>query len=216
MLRDRRIILGAVGALTAALALTACGGSGYDPAAVPQADASNKPAGPGDGTGETGPAGHVVTKIVGKKVPKMGSVVMDSKGWIFYRFDEDTAKPPTSTCVEACADTWPPVLVKSAKNLPKLKGIKADKVGVIKRDDGGLQLTIGGWPMYRYTGDTKAGTWKGQGVGGTWFVATKDGKKNLSLLPEGSDTQESTAPSDDSSSSDDSGDYGDSGSYGGY
>ncbi|MDQ1288723.1 MAG: hypothetical protein QG622_2289, partial [Actinomycetota bacterium] len=33
--------------------------------------------------------------------------------------------------------------------------------------------------------DAKPGDWKGQGVKSVWFVITKDGKRNLSCLPEG-------------------------------
>ena len=208
MLRSRRVIIGACGGLVAALALTGCGGNGGAPAALTAPSVDNKPAGD-----DADPPGNVVTKIVGKKLPRIGNVVTDSKGWIFYRFDEDSAKPPTSNCADDCADTWPPVLTKNGKDLPDVKGVDPDKLGTIKRDDGGWQLTIGGWPMYRYTGDEKAGQWEGQGLSGTWFVATKDGKKNLSLL------EESAAEEDGSSSeeSEDSGGSGDDGgTYGGY
>ena len=51
------------------------------------------------------------------------------------------------------------------------------------RKDGTKQLTIGGWPVYRYIGDKKPGQWKGQNVGGKWFVVKPDGKKNLTCLP---------------------------------
>jgi hypothetical protein len=32
-------------------------------------------------------------------------------------------------------------------------------------------------------GDKTPGKWTGQGVGGTWFVSTPTGKKNLTCLP---------------------------------
>jgi len=225
VLRDRRIITGAVGVVAAVLALAACGGSGY-PAGVQTGTNQNKPAESADDAENTERVGNVVTKVVGKKVPEIGNVVMDSKGWIFYRFDEDSAKPATSNCSDECAQLWPPVLTKNGKDLPELKGIDPDKVGTIKRDDGGWQLTIGDWPVYRYIGDKKPGTWRGQGVSGNWFVVTKDGKKNLKELPKGTpkpvalpdDSEEDSTTSDDSSntgdeSSDDG--YGDGGN-GGY
>ena len=106
------------------------------------------------------------------------------------------------------------MLVKSAKSLPAAKGINKAKLGTVRREDGGLQLTIGGWPMYRYTGDEKPGDWEGQGDGGTWFVVTKDGKKNLKLIQEASSGDESAE--EDAGDSGGSGeDYGDGGS-GGY
>jgi predicted lipoprotein with Yx(FWY)xxD motif len=218
VLRDKRSIIGAVAAL-AALTLSACGG--YNPGAP--TPAQNKPAEKsGTDGGSTERAGNVVTKVVGKKVPKIGNVVMDSKGWIFYRFDEDSAKPATSNCSGTCAELWPPVLTKNGKDLPVLKGIDPEKVGTIKRDDGTWQLTIGNWPVYRYVGDKKPGTWKGQGVSGNWFVVTSSGKKNLSVLPKGTPKPVSLPKdSDESSSSSGSGSedeetYGDGGGYGGY
>ncbi|WP_328891976.1 hypothetical protein [Streptomyces sp. NBC_00316] len=35
----------------------------------------------------------------------------------------------------------------------------------------------GGWPVYRYAGDTKPGDLNGQGIGGTWFAVGTSGKK---------------------------------------
>jgi predicted lipoprotein with Yx(FWY)xxD motif len=227
VLRDRGIT-GAVGVVAAVLALAACGGSGY-PDGVRTGTTQNKPAedrADADNAENTKPVGNVVTSVVGKKVPEIGNVVMDSKGWIFYRFDEDSAKPATSNCSDDCAKLWPPVLTKNGKDLPDLKGIDPEKVGTIKRDDGGWQLTIGDWPVYRYIGDEEPGTWEGQGVSGNWFVVTKDGKKNLKELPKGTpkpvslpdDSDESSTKSDDSSNTGDESEddgYGDGG-YGGY
>jgi len=126
------------------------------------------------------PVGKVSDKLIAKTVPKMGNVVTDAKGWVLYRFDKDKAAPSKSNCVGDCAILWPPLL---ADDTLELSGVSADKVDTVERADGGLQITIGGWPVYRYIGDKTPGTWKGQNVGGTWFVIQKDGKKNLTCLP---------------------------------
>ncbi|MBF9128345.1 hypothetical protein I0C86_04965 [Plantactinospora sp. S1510] len=127
--------------------------------------------------------------LVGRKVARMGQVVTDDKGFVLYRFDKDSAKPPKSTCVGDCARVWPPVLTDGK---PDLKGIADDKVGTVARPDGTRQVTIGNWPVYRYIGDKKPGQWRGQGVAGTWFVVTPTGTKNLSCLPTG--TPKAVAP----------------------
>ncbi|GIG86862.1 COG4315 family predicted lipoprotein [Plantactinospora endophytica] len=145
-----------------------------DPTAEPSAPAAPKPVEVADV--------DVTAGLVGKRVPRMGQVVTDDKGFVLYRFDRDSAKPPTTTCAGECARVWPPALTNST---PDLKGVAADKVGTVTRPDGTRQITIGGWPVYRYIGDKKAGQWKGQGVGGTWFVVTPTGTKNLSCLPTG-------------------------------
>ena len=56
-------------------------------------------------------------------------------------------------------------------------GIDKNKLGSVTRADGTKQLTIGGWPVYRYSGDKAAGETTGQGVGKVWFAVTPAGKK---------------------------------------
>ncbi|MFY1691023.1 hypothetical protein [Plantactinospora sp. WMMB782] len=135
----------------------------------------------------------VTAGLVGKRVPRMGQVVTDDKGFVLYRFDRDSAKPPKTTCAGECARLWPPALTNSR---PELKGVAADRVGTVARPDGTRQITIGGWPVYRYIGDKRPGQWKGQGVGGTWFVVTPTGTKNLSCLPTGTPKPVAPPPAD--------------------
>ncbi|MGW2386463.1 SCO0930 family lipoprotein [Streptomyces sp. NPDC001658] len=105
---------------------------------------------------------------------ELGSVLTDSKGLTLYRFDEDTAEPPKSNCDGDCATAWPPVL---ADDVAAGEGIDKAQLGEVTRADGTKQLTIGGWPAYRYAKDTKAGDVAGQGVGGKWYALAPDGKK---------------------------------------
>ncbi|WP_328885552.1 SCO0930 family lipoprotein [Streptomyces sp. NBC_00316] len=105
---------------------------------------------------------------------KLGKVLTDSEGFTLYRFDKDTASPPKSNCEGDCAKVWP---VVPAGNVMAAAGTDAALIGKVTRADGTQQLTIAGWPMYRYAKDTKPGDANGQGVGGTWFAAAPDGKK---------------------------------------
>lgn len=134
---------------------------------------------------------ELTEELVNKSIPQMGRVVTDGAGFVLYRFDKDSNNPPTSNCVGECARIWPPALTDGK---PVLTGIDPDKVGTLTRQDGTKQLTLDGWPLYRYIGDTKPGQWKGQGVGGTWFVIAPDGKKNLSCLPTGTPTPVAPPP----------------------
>ncbi|RKR90993.1 putative lipoprotein with Yx(FWY)xxD motif [Micromonospora pisi] len=178
-------------AMTAIAALTACAPAGYDgtQAADTEPVANAEVAAAASATPEASaspakPPANVplTTQLIAKKVAKMGSVVTDQKGWILYRFDKDSANPPTTNCNGDCARVWPPAVTDGNT---ELTGVDQEKVGEVTREDGTRQLTLGGWPLYRYVGDLKPGQWKGQGVGGTWFVVAPDGKKNLSCLPEG-------------------------------
>ncbi|WP_328672962.1 SCO0930 family lipoprotein [Streptomyces sp. NBC_00328] len=112
---------------------------------------------------------------------KLGKVLTDGSGFTLYRFDKDTAEPPKSSCDGACATAWPPVPAEGAE---AATGVDKALLGEVTRSDGTKQLTIGGWPMYRYAKDTKAGDTNGQNVGGTWFASAPDGKKaTLASLP---------------------------------
>ncbi len=125
---------------------------------------------------------QVTDQLLAKKIKRMGRVVIDEKGWVLYRFDKDVGgATPKSNCDGKCAAIWPPVLTDGRG--PALNGILDEKVGTVVRSDGTQQLTLGGWPLYRYIGDKKPGQWKGQGVGGTWFVVAPSGKKNLTCVP---------------------------------
>jgi predicted lipoprotein with Yx(FWY)xxD motif len=165
----KRTVTATVSALAATLILTGCN------AEVPSYAVSGKAIG-----AAPKPAGKLTTELVAKKVPRMGDVVTDSKGWILYRFDADQTDPSRSTCIGKCAAIWPPVLID---DLPELKGVPGTIVGSAIRDDSGLQVTLNGWPLYRYAGDKTPGQWKGQNVAGKWFVVSKTGKKNLTLVP---------------------------------
>ncbi|WP_229325017.1 hypothetical protein [Streptomyces sp. UNOC14_S4] len=115
-------------------------------------------------------------QLSASKARALDPVVVNGAGFTLYRFDKDTANPSKSTCNGDCASTWPPVVVAPGGKV-FLDGVDKAKAGTVKRDDGTLQVTVGGWPVYRFSKDTKPGETKGQGVGGTWFGVTPDGKK---------------------------------------
>ncbi|MCS0634676.1 SCO0930 family lipoprotein [Streptomyces sp. LP05-1] len=176
-------------AVTAAAVLaltTACGQDAGGGAGGTQAVGAAAPAGAparggyGDGYGSdtSAGAGAATAKSAGQLAvwdsKELGKVVTDSEGFTLYRFDKDTAKPPKSACEGECATAWPVVSADGAK---PPAGVDTSLLGKVTRADGTEQLTIGGWPMYRYAKDTKAGDAKGQGVGGTWHAAAPDGKK---------------------------------------
>ncbi|MCX5402577.1 SCO0930 family lipoprotein [Streptomyces sp. NBC_00335] len=135
-------------------------GSGADPA-----DADATPAG----------------RLAVREIPEVGSAVTDAAGATLYRFDKDTARPSRSNCEDACATLWPPVPADGAQ---APAGIDAGLLGSVERSDGTRQLTLAGWPVYRYAKDTGPGDAKGEGVGGTWRALARDGGKAAEAEPE--------------------------------
>ncbi|MEU4535600.1 hypothetical protein AB0G15_12120 [Streptosporangium sp. NPDC023825] len=108
--------------------------------------------------------------------PALGAHLVDINRSTLYRFDKDTAHPSRSNCEGDCATTWPPVTVQEGGRV-YVAGVDPSRVGAIRRGDGGVQLTVGGWPVYRYSGDEKPGDANGQGVGGTWFAVAPHGAR---------------------------------------
>jgi predicted lipoprotein with Yx(FWY)xxD motif len=153
-----------------------------DPTAEPTAG-STAPAAPSGGEANTPEISNEVatTELNARKVARMGTTVQDEDGFVLYRFDDDEDSPAKSNCNGDCAKVWPPAITSNGE--PKLDGVDESLVGTVTRADGTKQLTLKGWPLYRYIGDKKAGQWKGQNVGGKWFVIQPNGTKNLTCLP---------------------------------
>lgn len=156
-------------ALIAAAAVVA-GAAGYVAIARWGASPSTPTAAPTGGT-QVAQTSLTGPNLATKQTPL--GLVATSDGYTVYEYTKDTNKPPASTCTGACATAWPPVL---AGDTPWLKGVSADKVGSVDRPDGTKQLTLNGWPLYRYGKDTKPGDTTGNGVGGTWKALGPDGK----------------------------------------
>lgn len=172
----------AAAALTGLAALTGCAPQGgYDTGqqqapALANAETTPTSAPPAS----TAPPQPLTESLKAVTIAKMGKVVVDQKGWVLYRFDKDTANPSKSACEAKCAQVWPPAITDGN---PDLAGVDPAIVGTVIRGDGSRQITLAGWPVYRYIGDPKPGAWKGQNVGGIWFVVAPTGKKNLTCLP---------------------------------
>ncbi|TVL90439.1 hypothetical protein [Streptomyces sp. SAJ15] len=203
MSRNRFAMIAATAAAGAVL-LTACGGSDGNAGSAPATTGARSEAGqrseasavgfksgtarqhqaqPKTGDWANKP-GHPATTPTARKWVQLSAgragdldpVVVNGGGFTLYRFDKDTANPSASNCNDECAVTWPPVVVAPDGRI-FIDGVKKSDVGVVKRADGNLQVTIGGWPVYRFSKDLKPGDTNGQGVGGTWFGVTPHGGK---------------------------------------
>jgi len=125
----------------------------------------------------TGSAMTAGVRISTRKLPKLGTVLVNSKGRTLYMFVRDKQKKVT--CVSSCAAAWPPVkLPKGAKAVAAGKA-KAALLGSDKDPAGGRVVTYNRWPLYTYIGDTAPGQAKGQALnlnGGLWYVLSPSGK----------------------------------------
>lgn len=104
----------------------------------------------------------------------LGDIITDEAGYTVYTFMMDTQDSGSSSCYDECATLWPSV---SATSTSAADGITGE-VGSITRTDGTAQLTVDGWPVYRFAKDTAPGQVNGQGVKDAWYVLLPDGTMN--------------------------------------
>jgi predicted lipoprotein with Yx(FWY)xxD motif len=102
----------------------------------------------------------------------LGTILVDSKGNTLYLFMPDT--DGASTCYDDCAASWPALIAKG-----ELKaggdGLDESLLGTTERDDGKMQVTYNGHPLYHFSGDEAAGDTNGQGIGDVWYVVSPAG-----------------------------------------
>ena len=155
----------AIAAAAAGLILTAACSSSYGSSGQSSATTAG---------GAAAPAASAATGSAALRVASSdaGSVLVDGGGRTVYAFAIDT--PGRSNCTGACLQHWP---VVPASASPAAFGVTAT-VGSLARPDGVRQLTVNGYPVYTFVGDTGPGTIKGQGVdasGGKWWVVAPTG-----------------------------------------
>lgn len=127
---------------------------------------------PGDVTGQG--VGNVwwvanLEPVVQVMETEYGDLLVGATGMALYTFDKDTSG--VSNCADGCAKNWPPLVggwdpangydVMAAEGV--MKGL-----GLIAREDGGMQVTLDGQPLYYWLHDTAPGQTSGDGVGGVW------------------------------------------------
>ncbi|HSR64057.1 MAG TPA: hypothetical protein VLM17_00410 [Xanthomonadaceae bacterium] len=105
-----------------------------------------------------------------------GKYIVDGTGKTVYMLAKDNGT--TSTCQNACATEWPPLL---AQGEPKTMDpeLSDGDIGVIQRGDGTQQVTFAGHPLYHYARDTAAGQLNGAGKHdefGDWSLLSPEGK----------------------------------------
>ncbi|MDN3260718.1 SCO0930 family lipoprotein [Streptomyces sp. CSDS2] len=106
--------------------------------------------------------------------PELGKIVVDREGRTVYRFLKDKAWPESvSNCSGACLEKWPAVAPVAADDT---KGVQKKGLMPFTRADGTRQMTVDCWPVYTFSGDKAPGDTNGQGVGGTWYAVSPDGK----------------------------------------
>jgi predicted lipoprotein with Yx(FWY)xxD motif len=150
------------------VALAGCGGSSAakSPAAVSATTAAASTDAP--------------VTISTASLPGLGTVLINgTDGRTLYLLTSEQGGKITCTDDSGCTKVWPDTeLPKGVTTAGVGTGIDASKLSTVKSDDGDVYPTYGGWPLYEYSGDPKAGVANGQGItsfGGTWWAVSAAG-----------------------------------------
>ena len=124
-----------------------------------------------------GCAGAIPSLNGGPATLKMdGRYLVDAQGHSVYLFEKD--EDGESYCSGACAAVWPPLETSTAPQAGA--GVQSGALGTTKRDDGDMQVTYHGHPLYYYAADASTpDKTKGEDIeqfGAGWYLVGARGQ----------------------------------------
>ena len=99
-------------------------------------------------------------------------IVVDAHGRTLYALSPETTHHLLCKSSE-CLKHWPPLTVRLRKTKLTTGAGVHGHLGILRRSNGTLQVTLHGQPLYHFSGDSAKGTANGENVhsfGGTWHV----------------------------------------------
>jgi len=130
----------AAGLLAVVVAVAACSGN-----AATQAPAA------GAGT----PA--VATTVEAKTIGGQSVLVAGSNGMTVYTYTQDVAGSGKSSCSGSCLVKWPALTVPAGTSPTAGPGVTGTLGTITRTENGALQVTYDGLPLYFYQGDSSPG-----------------------------------------------------------
>jgi predicted lipoprotein with Yx(FWY)xxD motif len=127
------------------------------PTALPTATASVTAPPPAASTPGVGGA-----TVEAKPAGSLGTIlVAGSNGMTVYTFAMDTKGSGTSACTGGCIARWPALTVPAGATPIAGTGVTGTLGTITRPDDGTLQVTYNGLPLYFFTGDSAPGDTNG-------------------------------------------------------
>jgi predicted lipoprotein with Yx(FWY)xxD motif len=162
--KPKSIVAGAAVVPLAALVIAGCGGASNDHKSTSTPPPTSSPA----------VANARATVTIAST--SLGKILVDAQGRSLYLFKKDAGN--NSTCSGACAASWPPLIAKGKPTAGA--GAEASMLGTVRRDDGTMQVTYNGHPLYLFAGDQQPGQVNGQGstaFGAPWLALSASGNQ---------------------------------------
>jgi predicted lipoprotein with Yx(FWY)xxD motif len=170
MRRHRTAVV--AGLLPLILVLAACsGGATTTPASQTPSQAAPSTAAQSSApsTEASAPASAATTgaTVEAKAVGSIGTkLVAGSNGMTVYTFTKDVKDSGKSACTGGCFDTWPPLTVAAGGTPTAGTGVTGTLGTITREDNGALQVTYNGLPLYFFKNDKAPGD--ANGVYANW------------------------------------------------
>jgi predicted lipoprotein with Yx(FWY)xxD motif len=161
-----------VATMTAEPAMASTEPATTEPSTTETAAASPEPEATNTGAAEIPVTGEPTIHV--SESTEFSPILVDDQGLSLYVFTNDTQNGESSNCNDDCAVDWPPFLTQGSPVAGD--GVDSTLLGTVTREDGSLQVTYNGWPLYYFHGDTTFGDTNGQGMEGVWFLVTPAGE----------------------------------------
>jgi len=163
MTRRAPLFLTLAAALVGAAACTGSGTTTAAPATQAPATVGPATAGPAATTAASSetPAGGGAT-VNAEAVGSAGTILVDgATGMTVYIFTKDTKDSGTSVCTGGCLETWPALTVASGETPTGGDGVTGTLGTITRADNGELQVTYNGLPLYFFKNDKAPGDLNG-------------------------------------------------------
>ena len=148
--------------------LASCSAAGSSPAA---ATPSPSIAAPSPSAAGPSPSASTGSTVEATAVGSLGTVlVAGSNGMTVYTFTKDVKDSGTSACTGDCLVKWPALTVDAGTTPSGGPGVTGTLGTITRTDDGSLQVTYNGLPLYFFSGDSAPGD--ANGVYPSWEAVT--------------------------------------------
>lgn len=146
-MRSRLLMVATV--LVTGIAVLACSSGG---------GATASPAAPSVAASAAPSAAAAGSTVEAKAVGTIGTVlVAGSNGMTVYTFAKDVKDSGTSACTGGCITKWPAVTVAAGATATAGSGVTGTLGTITRADDGTLQVTYNGLPLYFFQNDKAPG-----------------------------------------------------------
>jgi predicted lipoprotein with Yx(FWY)xxD motif len=104
------------------------------------------------------PSAAASVTVEAKSVGSLGTIlVAGSNGMTVYTFTQDVKDSGTSACTGGCLARWPALTVPAGTTPTAGDGVTGALGTITRSDDGTIQVTYNGLPLYFFSGDSAAG-----------------------------------------------------------